>query len=308
MRPQALVSYWYHRGTNLAEYRSSSPQGLDLFADSGGYSAYASGAVIKAAEYAAWLKDWPGMFSVAANLDVIGDHEASRRNQHELERRGVQVMPVFHAGEPWAELDALCRDYRYIALGGMAQLRSKRSALGAWLLRGLRVAREHGTRVHAFGVTSPNLLHHLPFYSVDSSTFTVSIRTPLVTLWDPRTMRLVRVHYRELAAVAAHARLLRDYGLPAHRVLDPGFRTKGRLGPDRNRLIVASARSFAAWGQFLTARHRVPAPDGYAGPPVPGTKLYLAAVDHEELGLIIDASLPVPATFPPPAPQEEIAS
>jgi hypothetical protein len=299
VKPQILVSYHYFRTVDLAALVDRVPGGVDLFADSGAYSAYTTGAVIKPGEYAAWLRDWDGLFTTAANLDVVGDHAASRRNLHEMERRGCHVFPVFHGGEPWDELAALCRTYPYIALGGLAGGRPSRRAIGAWLLRCLRVGGEHGARFHAFGITAPGLLNRMPLYSVDSSTFTMSIRCPLVTLWDERRMRLTRVYYRRREDVARHAALLRAYDLPAHRVLQPDFRRYGEASDDRVKLVVAAARSFAAWGQYLVRRHRVTPPRDL--PPAElGTKLYLA-VGPDEWKYAVAGSLPVT-----PCPPQEV--
>jgi hypothetical protein len=80
MRLRLLVSYHYHRDTDLAALVGELGGDVDLFADSGAYSAATTGATIHLADYAAWLRHWAPLLTVQSALDVIGDHEATAAN------------------------------------------------------------------------------------------------------------------------------------------------------------------------------------------------------------------------------------
>nr|WP_202446862.1 hypothetical protein [Streptomyces sp. SID5468] len=277
---RVLASYHYHRDTDLAALVHDLGGNVDLFADSGAFSAATTGVTIKLGDYAAWLRHWQPLITVAATLDVIGDHRATAANLDRLTEAGCSVLPVFHTGEPWDVLEGLCAQHRYIALGGLALHAAgaaKQKALMAWLIRAFKVARPYGTALHGFGLTSANLVRHLPFYSIDSSSYTMGQRFGLVYLWDARTLRMRSLFFRNPADVLPNAALVRAHGLPPHRLLDRNFMrpAAGSTGADRDLLTAGCARAYQFMEGSLTTRHRVPAP------PLPraadqGTKVYLA--------------------------------
>jgi hypothetical protein len=167
-----LVSYWYYKKRDLGDFGRQTRLPVRLFADSGAFTAYtmrAKGGQIRREDYAAWLREWQPLLSVAINLDVIGDHRASMRNQLWLEGQGLNVIPVYHMQSPLSELRALCRDYRYVCIGGTAQLKGANKLAAS--ARALLVAREHGTAVHGLGRSASDELAALPFYSVDATSW-----------------------------------------------------------------------------------------------------------------------------------------
>lgn len=280
MTLRVLVSYHYHRDTDLAHLVDEIGGDVDLFADSGAYSAATTGATIKLADYAAWLKQWAPLWTVRSNLDVIGDHAGTAANLARLQDAGVDPLPVFHTGEPWRVLERLCEQHRYVALGGLALHAvggAKQNVLMKWLVKAFLIAREHGTVFHGFGLTSPSLINSLPFYSVDSSSYTMGQRFGLVYLWDSRNLKMHSVFFRNPTEVRPRADLFRRHGLPAARVMDPGFMRSGTdtHHADRAALTGASARAYGFLEESLTARHRVDAPSLPRHADT-GTKVYLA--------------------------------
>jgi hypothetical protein len=292
MMLRILVSYHYHRNTDLAALVDDLGGDVDLFADSGAYSAATTGAAISLTDYAAWLRDWAPLWTIRAGLDVIGDHEATARNTSTLRDAGLDVLPTFHVGSPWTALEALCRAHEYIALGGMALHAvggAKQKPLMRWLVRCFQTAAEHGTRFHGFGLTSAQLVKNLPFYSVDSSSYTMAERFGLAYLWDPPAWKMRSIFFRNPADVRPHAALFHRHGLDPARVIRPDFMRAGTptIAADRVELTSACARAYQYLEESLTRRHRVPAP------PLPrcgdtGTKVYLAlpGADGSELAPI----------------------
>ena len=80
---------------------------LDIMLDSGAFSAYTKGESVNLAEYMAYIKKYEKYFTCYVNLDVIGDAEASARNQAIMEANGLHPMPVFHIGEEFVHLKKL---------------------------------------------------------------------------------------------------------------------------------------------------------------------------------------------------------
>src|SRR3984893_7396349 len=114
-----LLSYHYFGSVDLCELVNNYAGKVEVFADSGAFSALTTGAVIKFADYAAWLRQWGSLLTVKSSLDVIGDAAESRVNFERLREAGLPVIPVFHVGSDLVELKRLCAEHDYVALGGM---------------------------------------------------------------------------------------------------------------------------------------------------------------------------------------------
>lgn len=152
---------------------------IELFLDSGAFSAWTRGAKIDIHEYVDFIKQHEEAIDVYANLDVIGDASATYKNQKIMEKAGLHPIPVFHQGEPEKYLERYTKKYDYIAIGGLVGISSH--ALVRWLERmwdsyltdseGLPIV-----KVHGFGLTSLRLMFRYPWYSVDSTSWVVTGR------------------------------------------------------------------------------------------------------------------------------------
>ena len=273
-----LVSFHYHRDTDLQAIADAYDGPVEVFADSGAYSAATLGVTIDRADYAAWLKDWQHLVTTAATLDVIGDHAATQRNTLALEDTGLRVLPVFHTGTPWDRLHDLCRRYSYVALGGMVPHAKVPEDVMRWLVRCFQIAKEYGTVFHGFGQTRFTTLAALPFYSVDSSAWGSGARYGNLVLWDNRRARLVSVQTGDPGQARKHAALLRAHGADPAMVGRPGFaqlprRSREVFNRESEVMRGSSAIAYHRFGEWLIKRHRVPAPTGWERR---GTGLYLA--------------------------------
>ena len=92
---------------------------VNLFLDSGAFSASEQGAVIILDEYIKFAKKHEAHCEVIANLDVIGDPGETRKNQKKVEAEGLRPLPVYHYGEPRQYLLRYINMYEYIGIGGM---------------------------------------------------------------------------------------------------------------------------------------------------------------------------------------------
>lgn len=273
-----LMSFHYGRGLDLQAIADAA-DGLpvEVFADSGAFSAATLGTTISLADYAAWLKDWQGLLTTAATLDVIGDADATHRNTLALEDMGLNVLPVFHTGSPWDRLEKLCAQYSYVALGGMVPYTRMYGEVMRWMVKCFRIGAEHGTVFHGFGQTNATAMASLPFYSVDSSTWSTGARYGWMFLWDERTAGMARIRSGTSDA-RKHARVLRTYGADPSVVGRPGFALKTGKTPEQFRredwmMRGVPALAYHRLGQWLQRRHDVAPPVGWTSP---GTCLFLA--------------------------------
>jgi len=161
---RVLMSYYYVENENWYHLLDEFD---DVFLDSGAFTAYKSGEPISVEEYAEFLHEYKDKLEVYANLDVIENPEGTWENQKILEDQGLEPLPVFHFGSPWAYLDRLIDEgYNYILLGGMVGQR--KNHLIEWCTQCFARIPDD-VKVHAFGVADQSLLEMFPWYSADAS-------------------------------------------------------------------------------------------------------------------------------------------
>lgn len=153
---------------------------IDLFLDSGAFSAFTQNITIDIQEYIRFIKEHKDLLTVYANLDAIGDPEKTWKNQQIMEKAGLDPLPCFHFGEDWKWLKMYIEKYEYIALGGMVGVRD-RAALTAFIDKCFSeyICGKDGmpkVKVHGFGLTSLRLMLRYPWYSVDSTSWVVTGR------------------------------------------------------------------------------------------------------------------------------------
>jgi hypothetical protein len=167
---------------------NNNQQKVELFIDSGAFSAFTQGVSIDLDEYIAFIKQYQDIITVYANLDVIGDAEGTLVNQKRMEKAGLSPLPCFHYGEPIEFLKYYLGKYKYIALGGMVPISTK--DLGTWLdnLFANYICDKDGmprVQVHGFGLTSLKLMLRYPWYSVDSTSWVVTGRMGAIYVPKP---------------------------------------------------------------------------------------------------------------------------
>jgi hypothetical protein len=176
-----LFSYFFHgykiNNRLSKEVQLSRECGMDLFLDSGAYSAFTQQKIIPVESYADFIHQHGDIFSLIANLDDIDDIGGGSKswdNLKALETMGCAVFPVFHYEDDEHYLKKMIDNYSFIALGGLVG--AHRSKLRIWLddiwqrflIRDDRTAR---LNVHGFGLTDFELMARYPWYSIDSSSW-----------------------------------------------------------------------------------------------------------------------------------------
>jgi len=146
----------------------------ELFLDSGAFGAFTKGLVIDIQEYISFIKENIHLFSVYANLDIIGSPEGTLENQKIMEKAGLSPLPCFHYKEDPSFLEYYIENYDYVALGGMVGKGT--SNLVGWLdeMFSEYICDKDGMprcKVHGYGMTTLSLMFRYPWYSVDSTTW-----------------------------------------------------------------------------------------------------------------------------------------
>lgn len=176
-----LYSYYYHDRIDR-EVQTAIDAKMELFLDSGAFSAHTQGDEIKIEDYARFIHENGKHFSVMANLDDIGDTgPKSWANYQWLLKEKCFVFPVHHAADEdrYLEmiLDQLEPGVGFMALGGLVG--ASRVVLRTWLdkMWSKFLTNKDGTpkvRVHGFGLTDTELMVRYPWYSVDSSSWVMT--------------------------------------------------------------------------------------------------------------------------------------
>jgi len=163
--PRALVSYAYlGQVDKLLEYDLKS-----LYLDSGAFTAYASGIEIVHDDYIAWAKERKDLFEIITNLDVIGDWEGSVKNFDYARKKGLDVWPVYHFGEPVDVLHYYMSVTDEMCVGGIASGTVNPDAIKrglAWLFN-----LYPDMKLHVLGVNAVNALIQFPIFSCDALTW-----------------------------------------------------------------------------------------------------------------------------------------
>lgn len=153
---------------------------VQVFLDSGAFSAYTLGVDIDLPTYCDYIKRNRDLWRVedgvvmASVLDGIGDPLKTYQNQKHMEFLGAKPLPCFHAGEDERYLEYYIQNYEYITLGGMVGSSSKQLCI--WLDRMWEKYLTDGSgrprlKVHGFGITSIPIMERYPWFSVDSSSW-----------------------------------------------------------------------------------------------------------------------------------------
>lgn len=164
-----LVSYFNTRKQkDIKLYRE---RAKEIFLDSGAFTAFTKNIEISIEEYIDYLLKTRGKWDYVAGLDVIGNAEETKKYCDKMKEAGLDPIPTFHYGEDYSFLEDYCKNYDYIALGGVAQLRTY-PRVSTWLDNCFSVIKNYWPKkVHGFAITGERYMKRYPFYSVDSTSW-----------------------------------------------------------------------------------------------------------------------------------------
>jgi hypothetical protein len=257
-RLRCLLSYYYYQKVDVGEMFDNGSPAPSIMADSGAFSAMSLGVDISLEGYAQWVRRWGHLFDHYANLDVIGDAEATLANQKRLEDMGLRPMPVFHVNEPWEYLENYLESYDYVALGGLVPYKVNLGALMPWLIKAFKMLPK-GKAYHGFGVTGWEILKSFPWASVDSTSWSVGYRYGRVPLFSPVEGKLVSAYLGDRASCFRYRKLFEYCG---YDWKDFAIRERN----NRAKIAGVSAVSYMRVEDWLNRRHGRP------------TSIYLATI------------------------------
>lgn len=172
---------------------------IKLFVDSGAWTAYTKGVDIDIQEYCDYINSIGDCIELAAEVDKIPgrfgkpvtDQEAAEAPEiswnnymymleHVNKEYRDKIVPVFHYGEDFKYLKQILEytfedghHIDYMGLGAIADLDSPSDRYN-WFDHCFKMIKESSNpniKVHAFGMTSLNILKDFPIYSADSTTW-----------------------------------------------------------------------------------------------------------------------------------------
>ena len=165
---------------------------VNLMLDSGAFSAWFHNDPINIKEYIQYIKDHMSLLDSYVTLDTIPGKDgrmdrnpdsikksaaSSYKNQQIMKDAGLAPIPVFHQGEEWEWLFKMM-DEGETYIGISPYLRSTDREVRRWLddcftrlvdSKGRPIVKTHG-----FGATGTQVMRRYPWYSVDSTTWTVA--------------------------------------------------------------------------------------------------------------------------------------
>lgn len=122
------------------------------------------------------------------DIDPVVGYENVKKYRAKLERlTGKQAIPVWHKSRGKDEFLALCRDYPYVAVGGIVtkEIKREQHKYFPWFID---TAHENDCMIHGLGYTSPDGLHKYHFDSVDSSSWTSGNRFGISYTFNGQTL------------------------------------------------------------------------------------------------------------------------
>lgn len=131
-------------------------------------------------QYLAFLRKWKNKIWAAVELDIeeiVGFpkvREWEEKYFRPLEEEGLQIIYCWHPERGLKEWEVMCKRHKYIGIAdAAAAMHAANSKVpgGASLSRMIQVSAKNKCKVHGFGITRPDIITKIPFYSCDSMTW-----------------------------------------------------------------------------------------------------------------------------------------
>lgn len=168
-----LKSFYYLRSNKHAAVFINESQSFML--DSGAFTFLSSSKVKESwdrytEEYAKFINDYDVRLFFELDIDSLVGIKEVERLRAKLERlTGKQPIPVWHKNRGKEGFLKMCREYPYVALGGIAIKEIPTELYKKAFPWFIRTAHEHKCKIHGLGFTQISELPKFRFDSVDSS-------------------------------------------------------------------------------------------------------------------------------------------
>lgn len=127
--------------------------------------------------------------------NLIGYSETIKLRNKLEQLTGKQSIPVWHPSRGWEEFKQTCKDYPYIALGGIVGAGKGSKAYKVYqsqFPKFIYEAHSNGAKIHGLGYTSLEGLKKNHFDSVDSTAWTTGNRFGHIYKFNGETMEKVQ--------------------------------------------------------------------------------------------------------------------
>ena len=222
-----LLSYYYTKNLDLDELRN-----LTIIGDSGAFSAKTKGSTVDPHDLAEWGIKWKHRLKWVAALDVIGDEQATFANWRLMTTQyDLQPVPTIHYGANPRALDRYAdHGVDFVGLGGLVKVHTTRQM--RWLIQVFKYAKKNhpDMQFHGWGCTTGDHFR-LPFYSVDSSSWTASFRYGRANIYDPEKgiVRQVKLDGRGVYKGSIPDLLANHYGIAPGAVAESSAANRDQL-------------------------------------------------------------------------------
>lgn len=147
---------------------------VDVFLDSGAFTVYQKGEVIPIEQYCAFLDKWKDKLWGYIALDVVGNPEGTMKNLEYMWANGYEPVPVHVDGAKEDNMDYLFAHSNLICTAGLPLSYRMTSKNMSYMKLKMKWAKKRP--VHWLGYTHEGMIQGFRPYSVDSSSWSSSLR------------------------------------------------------------------------------------------------------------------------------------
>ena len=246
-----LMSYEYLKGKGIHQLKKYPD--MHLFIDSGAYTynqdpKYAEYTIEQwekqIEEYLAWAEKHKNQIFAIADLDIqylVGYEKVVEWRKKYFEpfmlRTGLPVCFIYHE-EGLDIWEYMCKRYPYVGIS----LNIDREVDETELRNKFKIAEKHNALVQGMASTRTGMLTQYPFYTVDSTTWTVGLKYGEISVWTGNKMsRIKKADFKEKAFP-----YIDRYDLPFNHDLI--------LEEDKTEMIRVNAYAFVQAEKFIQER------------------------------------------------------
>lgn len=142
---------------------------------------------------------------------VLGLKEAERLRAIIERGTGKQPIPVWHISRGKQYFIDLCKDYPYVAFGGMITDGKSLNELEPTFPWFINTAHEYGAKIHGLGYTRIQGLHKYHFDSVDSTAWLYGNRGGFLQTFDPTKGDFIKTQAPKGKRLNAHKAALYNF-------------------------------------------------------------------------------------------------
>lgn len=173
-----LYAYPYFTSKAVEEFSSFDRSNYRLIIDSGAFSAHNCGMKIELNDYHKFIESISFLKPDAiVQLDVVFNPKETKNNLKKSRDAGYNVCPVFTRGDEEDYLQQLVDEKEYVFVGGV------QGGQGAKEFAKYILERYSRDKIHLLAFVRPDWLIHYKPYSVDSSSWSASVRYGLIEVF-----------------------------------------------------------------------------------------------------------------------------